>query len=972
MSNLYAAVKPLLTSGTIFFVGNGVLRVAPGLAPDRHGRQFLSPSWSEYMDSLWSFAGTTRESRSYLSLADFSQLPAPRQAEWFDREFREAKGTRIDTAVLRLHLLGRVLHPNSLILANPLFQQIAKLIVGSPRDSAADQIYIDVMTTNVDCGLEQNIAWAIENLLEIGRPPTSHPETGSPPRTVRRATIEAIVDFRLSARWEMSAGGSGQELRIRLWKLHGCLRDLKIQLSRDAGMAQAVLSLTGDTEIGICGRAPTDELASNLSARWRQTHHPERHSHPYRGVFSQSEYFRNLLMLARGEIGAERGSQPHLASHDEQLRSMAEFRELLACRSLIFVGYSIPEVDVDIVYALQQYRQRDGGTKRWQLLAHRDCSATADERLRQMGVDPWPFEVSSIGFAAIPGKLRAARRHEWRLRSADPLALAPDKDWRRALEGVAGHAWLEPQLASLRSLTQAGSQGAAVPSAVGQHRLVVAGLASIWHGIALTKSADFPVPRRVSAQLISVDGQVPGGSGLVPVMVAAAAAGPAAVGSVTFFSNAPREWSSWDEIEDMCLSAGVAVYPWRPEPGANSDGLASVARTSHVILFDSGRQDAGSRLPRQRFIMDVQALANEELSPRVADWSKLRVPPASPLVAFQKSGQEDFLFTDKESDPQVIANWQGPTVYETGASGDELVTRLKRIGARPTIWTAGVGSFIRTMVALADRVPSEGAYAGGPQAVLRHIEEDPRLAVFAQCDDLRERYLAKVISFGRKGIWDFGTNEGFTHPDELDYGVWLRDRWAKLAGPAWDILRTGGGSVLAEPHPRIGGGVLTTIHDGGLMALWRWRDGRTEHVVVRIATSMRDETQVDEAQADIVVRCEVDCAAGQQLIEQIQIRVSCDQLTLAVGALEQDLGPSAPIRRNTLAAGDTVRGAMAYGLWSAAYQMEPEKPVDIRRIFLASAALASLKCYAGSFVDFLKLLEGLRGTPAWRSIWAPD
>ena len=88
--------------------------------------------------------------------------------------------------------------------------------------------------------------------------------------------------------------------------------------------------------------------------------------------------------------------------------------------------------------------------------------------------------------------------------------------------------------------------------------------------------------------------------------------------------------------------------------------------------------------------------------------------------------------------------------------------------------------------------------------------------------------------------------------------------------------------------------------------------------------------------------------------------------------LEEDLGPSAPIRRNTLAAGDTVRGAMAYGLWRAAYQMRPEKPVDIRRVFLASAAFASLKCYAGSFVDFLKLLEGLRGTATWRSIWAAE
>ena len=91
----------------------------------------------------------------------------------------------------------------------------------------------------------------------------------------------------------------------------------------------------------------------------------------------------------------------------------------------------------------------------------------------------------------------------------------------------------------------------------------------------------------------------------------------------------------------------------------------------------------------------------------------------------------------------------------------------------------------------------------------------------------------------------------------------------------------------------------------------------------------------------------------------------------AEGDLIGYLGPSAPIRRNTLAAGDAVRGAMAYGLWDAAYRPN-EQPVDIRRIFLASAALASLKCYAGSFVDFLGLLEKLRGTPTWSALWSAD
>lgn len=60
---------------------------------------------------------------------------------------------------------------------------------------------------------------------------------------------------------------------------------------------------------------------------------------------------------------------------------------------------------------------------------------------------------------------------------------------------------------------------------------------------------------------------------------------------------------------------------------------------------------------------------------------------------------------------------------------------------------------------------------------------------------------------------------------------------------------------------------------------------------------------------------------------------------------------------------------MAYGLWTAAYRLPPTRSADIPRIFLASAALASLKCYAGSFVDFLRLIEQLRGTSAWKALW---
>jgi hypothetical protein len=895
-------------------------------------------------------------------LEDFSHLPAPRQAEWFDREFKTSNRTQIDVAALRLHLLGSVLHRDDRILSNPLLRELARLIAQSAIDLSSAGRRVDVITTNVDCALEQNIAWAIEEQTALRTPTASaRPEGSSMP--VRLAEIETIVGFCPSARWKLRLARSGHHLRIRIWKLHGCLREVKIRLSDDAEMTRAVLSLADNSGARLCGHVPTDHLAADLTGGWQQTLPSDDRSYMHSGVFSQSEYFRNLLMLARGELEASRNAR--FPAAERQL--LAEFQDVLVSRPLIFVGYSIPEVDVDVIYALQRYAQREADIGRWQLMAQRELSASTRERLRQMGVRPWSFEVSNVGFAAIPGKLGAARRHEWRSTLDNPLDLPPERDWRRALQRVSAQAWLEPQLRAITALGQRGGQGGnPVPAPMGQ-RLVVAGLGSIWHGIALTQSADFPVQRRVSARLIGVDTQVPGGSGLVPVMVAAAAAGPPAVGSMVFFSNVPGTWGSWNEIEDMCLSAGVAVRSWTPESATRQDGTASIGRTSHVIFFDPSNEEAPSHLPRQRFIMDVQTLANEALAPQVTDWSKLTVPPARLADGFQDLGQEDFLFTDKESDPRIISGWNGPTVYETGSSGDELATRLGPIGARPTIWTAGVGSFIRTMVALAGRVPSEEAYAGGRHEVLRHIEADPHLAAFTRCDGgLRERYVAKLVSFGRKGIWDFDGVEGFNYYDELAYGVWLRDHWPELAKPTWSLLRTGTRAVLSDPHPLVGGGVLTTIHEGGLMAFWQWPGGQTEQTSVTVETALDDK----DSEA-ITVRCAISprssADAGRRELAPVIIQIQGGQLKLVVGDKQECLGRSDPIRRNTLAAGDTVRGAMAYGLWRAAYQTGHR--ADIDRIFLASAALASLKCYAGSFVDFLRIIERLRGTPTWTAMW---
>jgi fructose-1,6-bisphosphatase/inositol monophosphatase family enzyme len=217
----------------------------------------------------------------------------------------------------------------------------------------------------------------------------------------------------------------------------------------------------------------------------------------------------------------------------------------------------------------------------------------------------------------------------------------------------------------------------------------------------------------------------------------------------------------------------------------------------------------------------------------------------------------------------ALSTWTGPSVYETGASGDELVTRLRSAGVRPTMWTAGVGSFLRTMVALAGRAPGTQQFVGGPQAVLAYIDEDSRLAALADCGGLRERYVAKLVSFGRPGIWDLGGTEGFSYQDELDYGVWLRDRWTQLEPHIWSLLRDGGQDALGEPHAEIGGGLLTTVHEGGLMALWRWANGDTESIAVRIEADGSPVTEVDlqvndEVVARISERYRADAVRGEE------------------------------------------------------------------------------------------------------------
>lgn len=45
---------------------------------------------------------------------------------------------------------------------------------------------------------------------------------------------------------------------------------------------------------------------------------------------------------------------------------------------------------------------------------------------------------------------------------------------------------------------------------------------------------------------------------------------------------------------------------------------------------------------------------------------------------------------DELVDPSLGGSWEGPIIFETGSSGDELLDQ----GVAPAFWTAGFGSLI--------------------------------------------------------------------------------------------------------------------------------------------------------------------------------------------------------------------------------------------------------------------------------------
>ena len=128
--------------------------------------------------------------------------------------------------------------------------------------------------------------------------------------------------------------------------------------------------------------------------------------------------------------------------------------------------------------------------------------------------------------------------------------------------------------------------------------------------------------------------------------------------------------------------------------------------------------------------------------------------------------------------------------------------------------------------------------------------------------------------------------------------------------PFWGLLGTDH-PVLNDPYARIGGGLVTTIHDGGLMALWQHDDKRRESIVVKI-----DTTAVPDVTHGLKVTCTLVRQSKRPQPEEVVIEVNSDSVVLSSAEdKECRFGWTDPIRRNSLAAGDTVRGVMAYGLW---------------------------------------------------------
>ena len=985
--------RPPFSADTVLFVGNGVMRVpthyVSELTSQGHGIEVDAKpkvSWVEYTEALWrALHGLRDRADGFLSLRDFERLDPPRQAEWFDdAAVRYLLGDQVSdesneamariVASVRLDVLGQQLYSEKGVPTNDILFEISALLLTQWAAGGNDLRPIDLVTTNVDLGIEQSLALSIERALDQDLPLGLR-------AGLRDFRIEVVTRCEPSGVWCRSRSAGDRPADVRIWKLHGCLHAVRRFLEADINdideVARARQRLGLPAESTLFGESlPTNRLLSGVEGvpgSWEYVH-PSSPATVTPIVFAQREYVALLKELLT----------------NTEKEAVRELQRIFETRPVGFVGYSLHDVDVDVIAALHAFPSE----RRWTLrFGDRRGHAAEQERLRQLGIRWWSFDLPPTAFIPMPGRMRETAAHEWR--SADL-----NDPWRRSLRREASEAWRRPQAEGLRRLglellastpmeeVLTSIRAQAVRSRVDapSPKIVVSGLASIWHAISLRKSDDFPTRRRVSATLSSIDQQVPGGSGLVPAMVAAVAAGPSGVGRVAFLSNVPESWRGWPEIREFCLSAGIDV-----RPRAQGDALEpAVGRTSHVLLFDTEQLDRTSFKPRQRLILDVESAEVEreraESMVGVGVGKVLPDPGIRDKHGVEFGDHDDFLFADKLTDDSLLQGWSGPIVFETGSSGQEVLD----LSVGPPIWTASLGSYLRTLY---KRVFNEDSIvapheADGQGRVKLATKEDwsaqlqrlrnSQLRIFVSDPEADVgHYFVRVNGFGSK-FWSRHKDDvavaGFSHGEEMAYGRWAQKNWAELMPDALRILGvdsvTGSGDPVLTRHERLGRGIVVTLHEAGLMAYWE-EGGVWRPVVIKLSIDEQDEHRV-------VLRTSVESSNDRVANTAMQgVRIVVEPTVVEVtcaGACSERLKASRH-RRNTLGAGDTVRGALAYGLWATAYAAEADvaRPASIEHVLHASVVLATLKCYTGSFVDALRMVDAMRSRPTSRaepSLWS--
>jgi hypothetical protein len=907
----------------VLFLGNGILRLPTRNAipreynnPDK--QEHFKPSWSQYLNWLWDVAVTPGELVNGLCRDAFLKLTASRQAEWFDRVtgtglLKEFQGFNLEERrIIRLHLLGCSVHSDEGVLTNDLIEYLIRSVIQNLYVDGSGPNQIDVITTNVDCVIEQNLAYFLKKRLDSNG-------------TLDDAEIQVFSGTNPSATWVIEP--QHHEKVIRLWKIHGCLRDAAIYLSEPGPETVTVarrnevinyvnnhnkLPKTDNTK--LCGNGLPAKFLFQSS--WIEKTKRRFGHESVSGVFSISEYLKMTTQLLSTEPGYGTPAQ--------------ELVRLFAEKSFTFIGFGLAEEETDIICLLQRFSNRSYRSARkmsW-ILKHKGNKIeeqTLKTRLHQLGIDLETFDSGALGSCPLPGKMSGWNRdNDWREKSNT-------KDfWRDEIKILTGQTWLDVQLNKLKELRFSPDTQTSPTRATSRKsaNCIFAGLTSSWHSFVL-KPSEFPSMRRSSQRVFTVDSDVLGGSALVPAMVCAVFAGPKMIGRTELYSTVP-EFSSdsrpsvmWERVREFCLSAGVIAFPCKAKN--------SVARTSHVLLFPA---PGGSNFPHQRFLLDADVsteMENTTYSP-----AEDLQPPHVDLHNLGKlnGDSKSVLFIDKTVSRyslNKLSCWPGLIVYETGTTGREIAqNNFPKI---TDIWTSGLCSFI---LCISD---------------ILHF--DPKTQNSNKYfDGLYTTLFPKTHKLFWKPLFEYPDGGTVTQESEKEYSHHLFDNFHKLLQNT-DVVKYLE-SVLRSNTGKHKG-VVVTLHDVGACAFWKYEN---KWVCIKIKQTISDSDC-------IVIESEVE--GRIDLITKISI--SDGKIDICYdGKAFTLVHNSKRFRRNTLGAGDVFRGTFAFGL-SILLERNTATLADISRILNSSCLFAVLKCYVGSFVDTLKVIEELRDKPEFSNLF---